>query len=341
MQLIERDERGLFASANTAYGFQSYFAEIFGDASRRVILKGGPGCGKSHLMKAIAAESEARGEETVRYYCSSDADSLDGLILPERGIAILDGTAPHIFDPIDPGAVDEILWLGECWDRGVLAARAGEITGLRTQKKECYRTAYAMLAARGNVENACRDLMERSLRRDAVERFAAEICSRLHACSGRIAYGNIESVGMQGRVRYRDFEKRADSVTRLEVAGGILTAAIYRELLRTGKSAAISFSPLAPEDPDAILLPDGRAFIVGGSAGDGETPLPLADFLADSPAKASLARLRAAADALDAVIHSVFSEIAAHHFALERIYGTAMDFAAVDARIERLKRELF
>ena len=45
-----------FAAANSAYGFHNSFCEIFSpDKLQRVyIIKGGPGTGKSYLMKNIA-----------------------------------------------------------------------------------------------------------------------------------------------------------------------------------------------------------------------------------------------------------------------------------------------
>ena len=104
-----------FAAANGFNGFRSYFGEIFNrcDFSRVYILKGGPGTGKSTLMKRIRGEfsSKLRCESIL---CSSDPKSLDGIII-EKGsnrVAILDGTSPHEEDARFPGAVDEIINLG-------------------------------------------------------------------------------------------------------------------------------------------------------------------------------------------------------------------------------------
>ena len=50
---MSKNELHFFASMNTANGFQSYFKEIFDPKqyNRSYILKGGPGSGKSSLMK--------------------------------------------------------------------------------------------------------------------------------------------------------------------------------------------------------------------------------------------------------------------------------------------------
>ena len=51
------------------------------------ILKGGPGCGKSTLMRRVGAWAEEAGLKTEYILCSGDPDSLDGLILPGKAVA--------------------------------------------------------------------------------------------------------------------------------------------------------------------------------------------------------------------------------------------------------------
>lgn len=55
----------------------------------------------------------APGESVEYYYCSSDTSSLDGIVLKHSGTAILDGTSPHTTDPAYPGAVEEIINMGD------------------------------------------------------------------------------------------------------------------------------------------------------------------------------------------------------------------------------------
>lgn len=48
---------------------------------RRFLIKGSAGCGKSTAMKRIAARFSKNDSLTERIHCSSDPDSLDGVIL--------------------------------------------------------------------------------------------------------------------------------------------------------------------------------------------------------------------------------------------------------------------
>ncbi len=80
------------------------------DATRIFVIKGGPGVGKSTFMKWIENEMVNQGFDVEEHHCSSDPDSLDGLVIPSIGVALLDGTAPHIVDPKNPGVCDETIY---------------------------------------------------------------------------------------------------------------------------------------------------------------------------------------------------------------------------------------
>lgn len=85
-----------FIGANTSAGFVNYTDEILCGLDRVYIIKGGPGTGKSTLMKRFAAYAEEWGHTVERYFCSSDSDSLDGVVLRDAGTGIIDGTAPAL-----------------------------------------------------------------------------------------------------------------------------------------------------------------------------------------------------------------------------------------------------
>ena len=111
-----------FLGANTHGGFFSLFDELYFPLfdGRLYVIKGGPGTGKSSVMKKVASEAEKRGFEVERIYCSSDPSSLDGVIIPALKTAVADGTSPHVIEPKYPGAVEQIVNLGDCWDTAFL-----------------------------------------------------------------------------------------------------------------------------------------------------------------------------------------------------------------------------
>ena len=59
---------GYFAASNSSEGFKSYYGEIFERADRLYVIKGGPGTGKSSLMKRLADAALRKGYKIEYYY---------------------------------------------------------------------------------------------------------------------------------------------------------------------------------------------------------------------------------------------------------------------------------
>ena len=111
--------QGYFLGSSGKNGFFSCFSQLTPkiDGQYTFIIKGGPGTGKSSMMKKIASEIENMDIGCERIFCSSDPSSLDGIIIPSLRVSVADGTSPHTIDPEYPGATGEIVNLGECWDK--------------------------------------------------------------------------------------------------------------------------------------------------------------------------------------------------------------------------------
>lgn len=137
----------VFPGGNTAYGFYSFYDNIISpDAARIFVIKGGPGVGKSTFMRKIGMTMLERGYDVEFHCCSSDNGSLDGICIPQIGVAMLDGTAPHVVDPKNPGAVDEIIHLGDHWNEQGIRFKKKEILATNKEIGRLFKHAYAYLA---------------------------------------------------------------------------------------------------------------------------------------------------------------------------------------------------
>lgn len=138
--------RKMFPGNNTGEGFFSFYHYIIDPQDAKIfILKGGPGAGKSTMMKKIGALMSEKGYDVEYHFCSSDNDSLDGVVIPALRAAVLDGTRPHLVDPQNPGVVDEIINLGEFWNEKVLLESKERIINLSRKKTRMFQLAYSHL----------------------------------------------------------------------------------------------------------------------------------------------------------------------------------------------------
>ncbi|MCM3239774.1 PRK06851 family protein [Heyndrickxia oleronia] len=135
-----------FAGGNTGRGFYNLFDSNLKGLDRLFILKGGPGTGKSSLMKKLASEWRNKGYDIEIIHCSSDNDSIDGVIIPKLKFGIVDGTAPHIVEPNAPGAIEEYVNLGVAWDSERLQQNKNRIIALQNEVSRAFQLAYDTFA---------------------------------------------------------------------------------------------------------------------------------------------------------------------------------------------------
>lgn len=144
----------VFPGGNTSKGFYSFYDQIIPeDAERIFVIKGGPGVGKSSFMRTIGEQFLNEGLDIEFHYCSSDNRSLDGLVIKKANVALLDGTAPHVVDPKNPGAVDEILNLGEYWNEPGLVNDKYDIINYNKQVRMRFYSAYRYLMAAKEMQD--------------------------------------------------------------------------------------------------------------------------------------------------------------------------------------------
>ena len=150
---MEKPLQKYFLAANSCQGFFSAFRENYSvsDGWRVTLIKGGPGTGKSSFMRHLAAHGTDRGEETVLVVCSSDPQSLDGVIFPRLKRLVVDATAPHTLDPQCVGVCENLLDLGAFWSEEKLQQHRDDILLESEQNKLLHQTAARYIAAAGNL----------------------------------------------------------------------------------------------------------------------------------------------------------------------------------------------
>ena len=146
-------EKHFLASANSCDGFKNCFSSISPFSNGfTYILKGGPGTGKSTIIKRFAKNYLKKGYSVEYFYCSSDPKSLDGVRIKEKNISIVDGTAPHITEATMPEIKEKIINVGAFISPEIKKYK--KVIELNLSKKQkCFDLAYCYLRAiKGLIE---------------------------------------------------------------------------------------------------------------------------------------------------------------------------------------------
>lgn len=166
----------VFPGGNTSRGFFSFHDQIIPeDAERIFVIKGGPGAGKSSFMRTIGEEFLKLGYDVELHYCSSDNKSLDGVVIKKANVALLDGTAPHVVDPKYPGAVDEILNLGEHWDDSNLIKDKYYIIDINKQMMTRFQSAHRYLRAAKEIQDDMEAIIGEGVDREKLNKLKTEL----------------------------------------------------------------------------------------------------------------------------------------------------------------------
>lgn len=329
-----------FAAANGYSGFRSYFNSVFNpeDYERIYIIKGGPGTGKSSLMKRLLTELSSICADCEAIYCSSDTASLDGIILKsnERKIAVIDGTAPHMTDPKYPGAVECIVNLGEHFNISLLKNNSDFIKKATSAKNSHYKSAYEHLSIAGRIcAVADREIKARYTRsdKDRIEALIADIGSG----SGRIDTRLITAFGKGG---FEVLGTPAEAFKRVHYVVGIygseflFTAHLKKALDDRGVDYVHLPSAADGDKSFGFIFPASSAAIVinnSGKPSESEV-IDTSAFLTDMGSR-SCERLEFLWKEREVFLWNStdeFKKASDEHFALERLYSSAMDFTKAD-----------
>lgn len=350
--------RQYFPGSNSCEGFYSLWDNNVNNLEKLIILKGGPGTGKSTLLSYLADEMTSRGYNTELLWCSSDADSLDGVVFRDIGAGVIDGTAPHVRDPIFPGVVDKIVNLGEFWNEEKLSANCQEIIELTKQNRELFVQTYAMMKQAKQYHDQLEQLYIEGMDWPAVDEMSAQLIQDLFGTDSenksnitvRQTHRFAGASTPQGPVNYLD-ELLASATKRFIVKGragtgkSTMTKKIARAAVENGYDVEYYHCSFDPQSIDNIFLPQLGVCLIDGtsphekSPGPGDTVIDMFKFVSENVYRKNLSAI----EETDAKYQQSFREALGIlskckkvHDDLEKYYTAAMNFKEVD----RLREEI-
>lgn len=343
--------RKIFPGANTSNGFYSYFDYIIPkDINRIFCLKGGPGVGKSSLMKKIARDFSERGYDVEVFPCSSDPGSLDAVLIKKLKVVLLDGTAPHVVDPKIPGAIDEIINFGEFWNVDNLEKNKMEILQCNKNIGSCFQRAFKYLKAAEpifyDIEVKYSDAMDfgklNKFTDDFIESIFKDVKNKEELSIARHLFGT--AITPIGHIDYGDnLLQDAEKVYYLQgkIGCGKTTflKRVYDKAIQKGLNVEVFHYPLIPEKIESIMIRDLNIAITTSSLFKDEEIIDLNSFLNEEKLNQYLEELEVDEKILDEMINYAISNLKKaklNHDIIEGYYIPNMNFAKADDLKEEL-----
>lgn len=267
-----------FLAANSTLGFVSRFDQLYNPYENwfLYIIKGGPGTGKSTLMKNIVKAASQKGIETELIYCSSDPDSLDGVIFPSLKIAIADGTAPHTLDPVFPGVADTIVNLSDCWDKKKLYIFKNEIKEKTTQNSIYHKKSKNYLKACKNIDRNIEYIIRQSIIEDKINLYCKNTSKKLFKRKSDFI-GNektrfLSGITPKGIFVFEDtINNICDKTYVLDddygIASSIILESLKKQALDSGLDITACYCPTDPYNKlEYLIIPQIKtSFVVSNS----------------------------------------------------------------------------
>lgn len=343
--------RKLFPGGNTANGSFNFFDNIIPQNVNRIFcLKGGPGVGKSSFMKKIAKEFIEKGYDVELHYCPSDPSSLDGVVILKLGVVLLDATAPHIVDPKDPGAIDEILNFGEYWDVEKLEQNKDTIVECGKDISNSFKRAYKYLKAAEpiyyDIEEKYRDCMDFGQVNLKIEHFIHDIFKDSSSTgiykSPRHLFGT--AITPVGHLDYADsILSQVKKVYHLK--GNIGTGKttflqnICDKAIQKGMNVEIYHYPLIKDKIETVIIKDLDIGITVSSLFEGKSTIDLDAYLDEEKLDKYIEEIKFDKKVFDELLNYAISNLKkakAKHDIIEAYYVPNMNFD----KMEELKEEI-
>ena len=348
-----------FLGANAPGGFVSHFADVYDvtEGWRVYIIKGGPGTGKSSLMRRVAEAAADRGEAVWVSPCSSDPDSLDAAVMPNMRVCLMDGTAPHVVEPQYPGMCEVIINLGDHYDIDMLALSADRLypkcidnAALHARASRYITAAGQMMADSMKLAAACTDM-------SGAAAYGAKLARRM--LPDKAGRAGREQMRFLSAVTPRGFMFLSGTVTAtcptikaVEDEYGAVSEAMLSAFrlvaLERGYDIINCRSPFMPNGaPEHVLVPEAGVALCTCNR---RMPLDVTRLIrserfTDTEAlRRHKQRLSFNRRAVDQLIDAAVDTLAAAkltHDQMEHFYIEAMDFDAVNRRTDALIQRIF
>lgn len=349
-----------FLGTNAPKGYYSRFDKIFCVKSdgKVFLLKGGPGTGKSTMLKKIASVLAEKGLSTELVFCSADTDSLDAVITSDGKFAFADATLPHAYEPKYPGTTEIPVSLWDCWDEKKLWKEKEEIIRLFDENRRLHEEARRYISAASGLLDQAAKLGLDSVFPEKVEKTAKRICirefGRKNSRRGTEKQRFLSAITDKGIFFHKNTPKiLCDKIYLIDDDAGavsrIFMSTVRKYALEHGLDIITCTCPIFPQEKiEHIFIPALRLGFMTDNRRHKIDIVPyriiharrFADFKKYSANKIKIRfALRSAKNLIDQAVNCT-KEAKLVHNELEKIYINATDFKKVDEKFEKIIKSI-
>lgn len=347
-----------FLGSMAEEGFRSDFGKLIsGDGVYTYILKGGAGTGKSSLMKKVAAKF-SEGGDIESYFCSSDPDSMDAVYIKSAAALIVDGTAPHTFDPEFPAVKQRIVNLGDHWDSERLWQDTDDIIAVTLKHRGYMNTARSYVSAMAKIFDDTCMTADSELDRKKLEGFAEKTAAKLlpkkkSGEAGNVRFSLLAAVSPKGYMVQTDTLADHDKLyvinDELYCAGDALLKKLADEAVKRGYDVTVSKCNMFTQSVyEFVLVRElGLAFAMSTPmnmfSDDRAVKINAMRFYDKKGIAAKKKRLKMNKNACTKLMEEAVQtliEAKRVHDDIEKYYIAAMDFKDVDKATDALIKEI-
>lgn len=345
-----------FLGTASSIGFFSLFDELydpFGNG-RAYIIKGGPGTGKSGLINKVAQRAQKKGLNCEMIYCSADPDSLDAVILPEINVCVADGTAPHVIEPKFVGALEQLINIGDCWDRKYLRNNADEIRTLYLENTAYHQRAQRFLSASSALLSDSRKIATQYTDYEKLVNYAIRLARREIGCAATQKKPKkrlLTAITSNGVMTYNSTIKLlCERVIVIDDSIGDASEYILKLIAEyaqgCGYETVVCLSPFSHTGVEQVLIPEISLAFAREQTVDNLEPIRkiharrFMDLQGLKNHKYRISFNKKAGNDLQNEAIKLLKTAKTVHDELEKHYIEAMNFDAVDEKTEELIKEI-
>lgn len=343
-----------FMCADASSGFVSLAEGVIRKENDRVFaISGGPGVGKSSMIKKSLESFAELCNNVEVVHCAKDPHSLDAAFFHDKNFALVDSTPPHTINPKYPGICESSVDLTASLDEAVLSKSSDEIKSLFDEECECRERCSRYLGAAASTLAEIHDIALQFVKAKKLEGFCQRLTQKLFPKldeEGSDTPRFLSAVTGEGVVFLDQYVKSAGYKIFVieddcEAASRLILLKLRSLILKNGHSTISCYCPISSfKRLEHLLIPSEKIAFLTVKKGHSISVTPdktihtkrFYDLEALAKKRGRLSLSRKISAYLIEKASLQLADAYKAHMQLEAIYGAATDYSVVDCRTEEL-----